>query len=313
MTTLPRITICIATWNGERFLKAALDSIRTQSFSEYKVLILDNMSTDSTQLIAKSFADSDYRFTYILDVAHKGIIEAQKYLLDLVDTEYVMIACDDDIYHHRFLELLINTLDSTQSSLAYSNTGFVDESGRFSHHSIKRLIGSKGESHLSQILSYGFWRNPIPIFFGVYRTNIFKETSHAYRFVSKSHGDHDNLFLFNIICKGPISYLPETLFWYREQDRTLLAKKRAHTRFQVYSRSPILIFFSNTAHEMRLHAAFLACLSDSPLRLPQLIFVASFILLCLIYRVFIYPFMAPLVVMIKRGFAGGAGTLRQQG
>lgn len=62
MTHKPRITVFMPVYNTAAYLKECIDSILTQSFSDFELLIGDDGSTDSSAEIVSSYSDSRIRF-----------------------------------------------------------------------------------------------------------------------------------------------------------------------------------------------------------------------------------------------------------
>ena len=58
------VTIGVPVFNGARFLDGSLACLARQTFSDFKVLIFDNASTDGTVEIARAWAARDARFHY---------------------------------------------------------------------------------------------------------------------------------------------------------------------------------------------------------------------------------------------------------
>jgi glycosyltransferase involved in cell wall biosynthesis len=50
---MPKISIGMPVYNGEKFIREALDSLLSQTFSDYELIISDNASTDGTEKICK--------------------------------------------------------------------------------------------------------------------------------------------------------------------------------------------------------------------------------------------------------------------
>ena len=51
---MPRFSICISVFNGERYLRACIDSVLNQSFSDYELIIVDDASSDVLRRFSKS-------------------------------------------------------------------------------------------------------------------------------------------------------------------------------------------------------------------------------------------------------------------
>lgn len=114
------LTICIPTYNRPEYLQQCLQSIRTQSFQDYRVVILDNASDADYTPILRQFVETDPRISYRrhpcnLGPEGNGLIALREYL----DTKYLMIFHDDDLMHHRLLEYEVATLEQ------YPETVFV--------------------------------------------------------------------------------------------------------------------------------------------------------------------------------------------
>jgi glycosyltransferase involved in cell wall biosynthesis len=60
----PRLSIGMPVFNGEKYLKEALDSILAQTYSDFELLISDNASTDRTEQICREYAAKDRRIRY---------------------------------------------------------------------------------------------------------------------------------------------------------------------------------------------------------------------------------------------------------
>ena len=85
---MPKVSIGMAVWNGERFLRKALESLSKQTYQNIEIIILDNLSTDNTPHICKEFVDQDPRIRYILDEKHQSVMNAHIKLAHLASGEF---------------------------------------------------------------------------------------------------------------------------------------------------------------------------------------------------------------------------------
>src|SRR5438128_542667 len=60
----PRVSIGLPVYNGERYLRLALDSLLSQTFTDFELIISDNASTDGTTEICRAYAARDARIRY---------------------------------------------------------------------------------------------------------------------------------------------------------------------------------------------------------------------------------------------------------
>src|ERR1035437_5359035 len=110
-TNSSKIFIGMPVYNGERFLKEALESLRVQTFTDWRIFISDDASSDSTPEICKSFADKDPRIIYHRQKKNLGMFPNFKFLLDQADSTYFMLAAQDDVWGKEFLETCVKNLE----------------------------------------------------------------------------------------------------------------------------------------------------------------------------------------------------------
>ena len=99
---IPKISVCLPTYNRSRYLQEALTSILAQTFGDFEVIVADNCSTDSTPDVVRSFKDP--RVRYIQHDENIGHYRNMNHVLQEARGEYVAIVHDDDVYAPEFLE-----------------------------------------------------------------------------------------------------------------------------------------------------------------------------------------------------------------
>jgi hypothetical protein len=127
----PRVSIGLPVYNGERFLRDALDSLLSQSFEDFELLIADNASTDGTEEICRSYAAGDPRIRYIRNRVSYGAIANFNTVFRLTTGRYFKWAAYDDVCAPEFLARCVGVLDDDPSVvLACSRFAGIDEDGR---------------------------------------------------------------------------------------------------------------------------------------------------------------------------------------
>lgn len=99
--TEPEVTIAIPVYNGQALLRTALDSVLSQDFAGFEVLIGDNASTDGTQEIARQYAERDPRVRYVRHDTNVGGWNNFFYLLDNARGRFFSWLAHDDFYETR--------------------------------------------------------------------------------------------------------------------------------------------------------------------------------------------------------------------
>lgn len=136
------VSIGIPVYNGAHTVAAVLDSLLIQSFSDFELLISDNCSTDSTQIICESYVKRDPRIRYIRQSNNFGAGVNFKYVLDAARGHYFMWAASDDFRTQDFLAENVaflenhpdyvastspNCLEGQDKRITFSMTGTVEQ------------------------------------------------------------------------------------------------------------------------------------------------------------------------------------------
>ena len=128
---IAEITVCIPVRNGARFIGRAIESVLAQTFSNLKLEIADNCSTDETISIVNSYM-SDERVTLVERSQDLGMFGNFNACLESIETKYYMLLSHDDFLCNKYaLEKGFNTLEThPQAPAVYCETLFVDEDDR---------------------------------------------------------------------------------------------------------------------------------------------------------------------------------------
>jgi len=105
----PLVSICIPTYNGSQYLRECLDSVLTQSFSNYQVIIVDDQSSDNTWEILTQYASQDDRIQLFKNEHNLGLVGNWNRCIKLSDGEWIKFVFQDDIIRPDCLELMLET------------------------------------------------------------------------------------------------------------------------------------------------------------------------------------------------------------
>ncbi len=119
---VPKVTVCLPTYNSGEFLNQAIDSILQQTFTDFELIISDDCSTDNTPVVIKSYQEQDSRIRYLRNSKNLGIFTNWNRCLEYAAGEYITIFAQDDMMLPKNLEEKVKILDK------YSNVGLVTSS-----------------------------------------------------------------------------------------------------------------------------------------------------------------------------------------
>lgn len=122
------VSIIIPTYNRADWLNVAIQSVLTQIYPYFELLILDNCSTDHTAEMVASFDDP--RIQYIQHPCHISIMTNWSYGVSWAQGEYLSILCDDDFYKPDFLSSRMEAFNKYENIQAvFSNYEFCNDQG----------------------------------------------------------------------------------------------------------------------------------------------------------------------------------------
>ena len=127
----PLVSIGMPVYNGERFIREALDSLLAQDYENFELIISDNASTDSTWGICLEYAARDARLRLYRNEKNLGAVWNGNRLRQLSSGEYFMLASDHDLWHSTFITRCVEVLeDDPQIVLCHAQTEVIDADGR---------------------------------------------------------------------------------------------------------------------------------------------------------------------------------------
>ena len=239
------------------YLHESLDSVFGQTFADFKVSVLDNLSDDGTWEALDGRRRRDSRMSLSSDTRRRGPEESIRHLVGLAESPLVVIANDDDFWHPRYLETLVRIHQSSGCDLAYTGGRFVSEKGR--------PLSTFPDQPDSIYTSRSPWtdnyrrflvnRNPIPITFGIWRRTFIQDLYpttifHAFR------AHTDNLFIANVLRARPlIIRSPLIGLSYRHRRRAFQAEQAYGLPSRRYPAA--WLYASHVEHQTRFAIALL--------------------------------------------------------
>ena len=92
----PQVSVCIDSFNYGRFLPAAIESVLSQTFTDFELLVVDDCSTDDSFAIAQRYAAGDRRIVARRHERNLGMVRNRNACLALARGDYVKFLHADD-------------------------------------------------------------------------------------------------------------------------------------------------------------------------------------------------------------------------
>ncbi|NDJ18138.1 glycosyltransferase family 2 protein [Myxacorys almedinensis] len=137
----PLISLGLTVQNGGYLLQTLLDSILSQGFENFELIILDNASTDQTETIGKTYASKDSRIRYYRCPQAQQELWNRNRILDLATGDYFKFITFEEAVVPHFLEHYVNLIHGSREKFSKNCCGnfnqcthrYVDQPIRFPH------------------------------------------------------------------------------------------------------------------------------------------------------------------------------------
>lgn len=123
------VSILIPTYNTEKFIKATLQSVQNQTFSNWEMILVDDASTDQTVAIIEEFAQNDNRIKLFRLEKNSGNGFARNIALEKASGKYIAYLDADDLWFPEKLEKQIRFLKTKNLPFTFSFYDCIDDDG----------------------------------------------------------------------------------------------------------------------------------------------------------------------------------------
>ena len=208
VANMPTVSIGLPVFNGEKYLRQALDSILAQTYQDFELIISDNASTDKTQQICREYAKRDSRIRYYRNKRNLGATRNHNRVFELSCGEYFKWASHDDLLAPEFLSRCVSVLNQDHSIvLCHSKTGRINENGVVVGTYDETIIDSQNRhERFGELISRDLCR----MLLGVIRVDVLGMTPLMGGYIAA-----DWNLLAEISLIGRLYMIPEVLFFRR--------------------------------------------------------------------------------------------------
>ncbi|HIJ01259.1 TPA: glycosyltransferase [Candidatus Woesearchaeota archaeon] len=207
------VSLGLPVYNGENYIKEAINSIIKQKYKNWELIISDNCSTDSTEKICRAYVKKDKRIKYYRYDANRGAAWNYNNCFKLSNGEYFKWAAHDDNLAPGFLSECVDVLrNNNDVVLVYPLTYMIDAEGKILKVYSDEAIFNKLKAHeryrqFFQVYKLRAWCNPI---FGLFRRDILARTVLIGSWLAS-----DLTLLGEVVLYGKFYQIDKPLFYQR--------------------------------------------------------------------------------------------------
>jgi glycosyltransferase involved in cell wall biosynthesis len=215
MNSTPKVSVGLPVYNGANFLRASINSILAQDFTDWELIITDNASTDDTEAICRDYAARDARVRYVRNESNIGASGNYNKCFQLSRGSYFRWQAHDDECHPAMLRRCVEYLDAapTRVAMVYPRGELIDSTGKTITPVLDHIDSHDSRPHrrLARLLWDLNMCDPV---FGLIRSDHLRRTQLIGPFFGA-----DYILLGELAMLGEIHELPEVLFRLRAHEK----------------------------------------------------------------------------------------------
>jgi glycosyltransferase involved in cell wall biosynthesis len=213
-----RITVGIPTFNRADLLREAIESVLGQTYRNFRLIVSDNASTDETQAVVASVSDA--RLEYVRADKNIGMIGNFNRVIELTETEFLMLLPDDDRLYPDYLRSVVDVLQrNPRVGLVHTAFDEIDIESRVQKYEVSYVKSSHplmvepGDAFIERSMT----STAILLSSTTYRTRAIRE---AGGMTTLEEPFADVPLFMRIAQNWDIAYLDRPLVGFRVHDQT---------------------------------------------------------------------------------------------
>lgn len=211
-------------YNSARFVRQALDSIKSQNFFDYEILLINDGSSDNSKAVCREYAET-YKTIKFIDKSNEGVAITRNKGIDKSRGEYIFFIDSDDIVFPDSLKHVVNTLKEKRPDFLRYEFQTIDKEGNLfstnyeAGYRKKYANKTMSPSEFMQCVM----RREYQLCFNVFRRELL--IRHHLRFMEGCTYNEDTLFIVRYLSYSKTClYVPVLCYGYRKYEDAVTAK-----------------------------------------------------------------------------------------
>ena len=219
------ISIIIPIFNVEQYLKQCLDSVLSQTYEDFEVLLINDGSTDSSENICKEYIQKDKRF-HLITTANRGLSAARNTGIQNAKGEWIMFIDSDDYVDPEFCRVPFEAARTSNADVVIFKRIVIDKNGNKQKSIYKAKNRPEGIITFEQAIDFGenvIWNK-------LYKKTLFKDI------VFPEGKYFEDIFITPcLLHKASIIYImPVALYYYRKRNNSLSNQRTSKAKSDAF-------------------------------------------------------------------------------
>lgn len=211
-----KVSVIVPVYNAIPYLEECLASVRSQTYADIEVIMVNDGSTDGSDAVCRRFAMEDARFR-LVEIPNSGVSVARNTGIDMAQGDWICFMDADDTIHPSFLSHLLKGAVATGADICIGSF----HCGEVSDDTALTLSDMPEVFSPEEITSKGLYQKLyVNMPWGmVFRRRIFDK---GVRFRPGRRYEDLDIFYKLLLLSNSVAYFPEKLYFYRQHSGSFM-------------------------------------------------------------------------------------------
>lgn len=225
------ISVIIPVYNVEAYLRECIDSVLSQTYKNYEIILVDDGSTDSSPEICDKYA-SEHENIRVVHKENKGLSHTRNMGLTVAHGEYVYFLDSDDYIDSNAFTMLVEAIEKEKSDILFFDSwSFEDTQRNFdipqSYKREKCYGTDSGLEMLEKLCESKDFHTAIPLFF--LKNSFIREEKFAFL---EGVIYEDVLFAYQMFCKAKrVTHINSPIYFRRYRANSIMTSNKSIHHF----------------------------------------------------------------------------------
>lgn len=220
---MPLVSVIMPSYNHEKYISDAIESVLNQTISDFELIIIDDASKDKSEEIIKAYEKKDNRIRAFFHKENRGIARTMNEGLEKAEGKFIALFSSDDVWVKDKLKKQLEVLERNEDIVVWSEGLIIDAQGNLTGETFTQKHGALKRKKSGYIFEELLKGNYI-----CGQSVIFKrENIEGIRYNEQLKYLNDYKFMLDLARRYEFYFIPEPLVMYRIHGRNAILSDKA--------------------------------------------------------------------------------------
>lgn len=244
---MARIAVVVPVYNVENYLERCINSILNQSFQDFKLILINDGSTDNSLKICELYQKS-YNNIELIDQENMGLSVARNRGIERSSEKYIIFIDSDDYIHREMFKMLYENLIENQADISVGNHKKIYNDQKLSYRKADNIVRILSNIEAVERIVNKNDANMIIACGKLYKRSLFKDIRYP-----KDKYHEDEFVTYKLLYKSnKVVTSSAQLYYYTQRDKSITGDRYSLKRLEKLEALKEAIEFFNSQGDIYL-------------------------------------------------------------